>query len=214
VYKMIHRQLTALSAVAFVLAGNTNVLAVPVNSWNLSRDLMSIPGYPTAPTYTNSPTVGAWTFLYGSIGSPLPLSTFTSVPNYAYWGAGSTTPGVFLPTTNFATTATFTKGLTSVHPTPTQPVIVKWAGNTTGTVRVLARFSDIDSVCGNGVKWVVYKNTTVLGTGIIANGNHGAIFDTAISVLPTDSLYFVVDANGGDYVCDSTALDVLITATP
>jgi hypothetical protein len=213
---MIHRQLTALSAVAFVLVGNTNVLAVPVNSWNLSRDLMSIPGYPTAPTYTNSPTVGAWTFLYGSVTLPSSLSTFTYVPtNYAYWGAGPTNPSVLLPTTTFTSvTANLTKGLTSVHPSPTQPVIVKWAGNTTGTVRVLTRFSDIDPGCGNGVKWVVYKNTTVLGTGIIANGNHGAIFDTAISVLPTDSLYFVVDANGGDYFCDNTALDVLITATP
>jgi hypothetical protein len=212
---MIHRQLTALSAVAFVLAGNTNVLAVPVNSWNLSRDLMSIPGYPTAPTYAGN-TVGAWTFLYGTL-SGLPLSTFTSVPNYAYWSTSSIPAlAVYIPTATATvfSTANFTKGLTSVHPGPTQPVIVKWAGSTTGTVRVLARFSDIDSVCGNGVKWVVYKNTTVLGTGIIANGNHGAIFDTAISVLPTDSLYFVVDANGGDFVCDSTALDVLITATP
>ena len=213
---MIHRQLTALSAIAFVLAGNANVLAVPVNSWNLSRDLMSISGYPTAPTYLGN-TVGAWTFLYGSVTLPSSLSTFTYVPpNSAYWGAGSTTPGVYIPTATATvfSTANFTKGLTSVHPGPTQPVIVKWAGSTTGTVRVLARFSDIDSVCGNGVKWVVYKNTTVLGTGIIANGNNGAIFDTAISVLPTDSLYFVVDANGGDFVCDSTALDVLITATP
>ena len=212
---MIHRQLTALSAVAFVLAGNTNVLAVPVNSWNLSRDLMSIPGYPTAPTYAGN-TVGAWTFLYGSIGSALPLSTFTYVsPNYAYWGVGSTAPSVLIPTTNFllSGTANLTKGLISVHPASTQPVIVKWAGNTTGTVRVLTRFSDIDSVCGDGVKWVVYKNTTVLGTGIIANGNHGAIFDTAISVLPTDSLYFVVEPNA-NYSCDTTALDVLITATP
>jgi hypothetical protein len=100
-----------------------------------------------------------------------------------------------------------------VHPGTTQPVIVKWAGNTTGTVRVLTRFSDIDPGCGDGVKWVVYKNTTVLGTGIIANGNHGAIFDTAISVLPTDSLYFVVEPNA-NYSCDNTALDVLITATP
>jgi hypothetical protein len=146
---------------------------------------------------------------------PSSLSTFTYVPpNYAYWGAGPNTPGVLLPTTTFTSvTANFTKGLTSVHPSPTQPVIVKWAGNTTGTVRVLTRFSDIDPGCGNGVKWVVYKNTTVLGTGIIANGNHGAIFDTAISVLPTDSLFFVVEPNA-NHVCDSTALDVLITATP
>jgi hypothetical protein len=213
---MIPRQLTALSAVAFVLAGNANVLAVPVNSWNLSRDLMSINGYPTAPIYSGN-TVGAWTFLYGSVGSALPLSTFTSVsPNYAYWSTGPTEPSVLLPTKTFTysnLTANFTKGLISVHPGPTQPVIVKWAGNTTGTVRVLTRFSDIDPGCGNGVKWVVYKNTTVLGTGIIANGNHGAIFDTAISVLPTDSLFFVVEPNA-NHVCDSTALDVLITATP
>jgi hypothetical protein len=211
---MIPRQLTALSAVAFVLASNANVLAVPVNSWNLSRDLMSISGYPTAPTYSGN-TVGAWTFLYGSVGSALPLSTFTSVPpNSAYWGAGSITPAVIIPTTTFTSvTANFTKGLTSVHPGTTQPVIVKWAGKTTGTVRVLTRFSDIDPGCGDGVKWVVYKNTTVLGTGIIANGNHGAIFDTAISVLPTDSLFFVVEPNA-NHVCDNTALDVLITATP
>jgi hypothetical protein len=177
---------------------------------------MSIPGYPTAPTYLGN-TVGAWTFLYGSVTLPSSLSTFTSVPNYAYWSTSSIPAlSVSIPTATATvfSTANFTKGLTSVHPGPTQPVIVKWAGSTTGTIRVLARFSDIDSVCGNGVKWVVYKNTTVLGTGIIANGNHGAIFDTAISVLPTDSLYFVVDANGGDFVCDSTALDVLITATP
>jgi len=213
---MIPRQLTALSAVAFVLAGNANVLAVPVKSWNLSRDLMSIPGYPTAPTYSGN-TVGAWTFLYGSIGSALPLSQFTYVsPNYASWNTGPADPNVLLPTTTFThsnLTLNFTKGLISVHPGPTQPVIVKWAGNTTGTVRVLTRFSDIDPGCGNGVKWVVYKNTTVLGTGIIANGNHGAIFDTAISVLPTDVLYFVVEPNA-NYVCDSTGLDILITATP
>lgn len=209
---MIPRQLTALSAVAFVLAGNANVLAVPVNSWNLSRDLMSIPGYPTAPTYLNNPTVGAWTFLYGSVVAPSPLSQFTYVsPNYGYW-RNPNIPflGVYIPTQNAGVSI---KGLTSVHPAPTQPVIVKWAGSTTGTVRVLARFSDIDPGGGDGVKWVVYKNTTVLGTGIIANGNHGAIFDTAISVLPTDSLYFVVEPNA-NYFYDSTALDVLITATP
>jgi hypothetical protein len=211
---MIHRQLTALSAIAFVLAGNANVLAVPVNSWNLSRDLMSIPGYPTAPTYLGN-TVGAWTFLYGSLPG-LPLNTFTPAPNYGYWNtSGIPALGVYIPTTTaiVSSTANFTKGLTSVHPSPTQPVIVKWAGNTTGTVRVLTRFSDIDPGCGDGVKWVVYKNTTVLGTGIIANGNHGAIFDTAISVLPTDSLFFVVEPNA-NHVCDNTALDVLITATP
>jgi hypothetical protein len=208
---MIHRQLTALSAVAFVLASNANVLAVPVKSWNLSRDLMSIPGYPTAPTYGGN-TVGAWTFLYGSISVPSPLSQFTYIsPNYGYW----TNPnipflGVYIPTQN---AGILIKGLTSVHPGPTQPVIVKWAGNTTGTVRVLTRFSDSNFNCGDGVKWVVYKNTTVLGTGIIANGNHGAIFDTAISVLPTDSLYFVVEPNA-NYGCDGTDLDVLITATP
>jgi hypothetical protein len=211
---MIHRQLTALSAIAFVLAGNANVLAVPVNSWNLSRDLMSINGYPTTPTYTNSPTVGAWTFLYGSIGSALPLSTFIySAPNFrASWQDLGIDPflGVYIPTQNFSVQ---TKGLTFVHPSPTKPVIVKWAGNTTGTVRVLTRFSDIDPGCGDGVKWVVYKNTTVLGTGIIANGNNGAIFDTAVSVLPTDSLYFVVEPNANSQ-CDATALDVLITATP
>jgi hypothetical protein len=206
---MIPRQLTALSAVAFVLAGNANVLAVPVNSWNLSRDLMLIPGYPTAPTYPNNPTVGAWTFLYGSLPG-LPLNTFTPAPpTSGYWNTlGIHVLGVYIPGT-----ANSTKGLTSVHPGPTQPVIVKWAGNTTGTVRVLARFSDIDPGGGDGVKWVVYKNTTVLGTGIIANGNHGAIFDTAISVLPTDVLYFVVEPNA-NYFYDSTALDVLITATP
>ncbi len=208
---MIHRQLTALSAVAFVLAGNANVLAVPVNSWNLSRDLMSINGYPTAPTYSGN-TVGAWTFLYGSIGSALPLSTFTySALNFrASWQDLGIDPflGVYIPTQSGSI-----KGLTFVHPSPTKPVIVKWAGNTTGTVRVLTRFSDIDPGCGDGVKWVVYKNTTVLGTGIIANGNHGAIFDTAISVLPTDVLYFVVEPNANSQ-CDSTALDVLITATP
>jgi hypothetical protein len=213
---MIHRQLTALSAIAFVLASNANVLAAPVNSWNLSRDLTSIPGYPTAPTYSGN-TVGAWTFLYGSVTLPSSLSTFTSVtsPGYGYWStSGIPSLGVYIPTTTFTSgVANATKGLIHVHPGPTQPVIVKWAGNTTGTVRVLARFSDIDPVCGNGVKWVVYKNTTVLGTGIIANGNHGAIFDTAISVLPTDVLYFVVEPNA-NYFYDSTALDVLITATP
>ncbi|MCA3555528.1 hypothetical protein [Aestuariivirga sp.] len=216
---MLLRRLTALSAATLVLMSSVNVLAAPARSWDLSRDVMSIPGYPNVTSYSGN-TVGTWSFHYGAVSAPLSLGTFTSVPNTFYWGSGggSNTPGVFVPgqsSTYF--TASFTKGLVSLHPGPTQPVIVKWAGSTTSAVRVLARFSDIDPTvsvnCADGVKWVVYKNTTVLGNGVIANGNHGAVFDTAVSVVPADNLYFVVEPNV-NYSCDSTALDVLITATP
>jgi hypothetical protein len=216
--KMLFRRLTALSAATLVLMSSVNVLAAPVSSWSLSRDLMAIPGYPTVPTYLGN-IVGPWTFLHGSVSSPLPVGAFVSYPpNYASWGGsvvGMVLPTVVIPLQSFTSSwnTNYTKGLTSVHPGPNRPVIVNWAGKTTGTVRVLARISDLDPNCGDGVKWVVYKNTAVLGTGVIANGNHGAIFDTAISVVLTDALNFVVEPNA-DYFCDSTALDVLITQTP
>lgn len=210
---MLRRRLMALSAASFVLMSSVNVLAAPARSWNLSRDVMSIPGYPIVPSYVGN-AVGTWSFWSGTVGTPLPLLTFTSATNVFYWGNVFTTGVVIVPGLSFTSvTANFTKGLVSLHPSPTQPVIVKWAGSTTSAVRVLARFSDIDPNCGDGVKWVVYKNTTVLGSGVIANGNHGAVFGTAVSVVPADSLYFVVEPHA-NYQCDNTALDVLITATP
>jgi hypothetical protein len=223
---MVYRQFTALSTVALLLAGNMSAIAVPADSWNLSRDIMSIPGFPTNPTPLTPSTVGTWTFMqdpsmtYNQANYlPLNSSTFPCVhPFMACW-KDTNIPhlGAYLPTqTTSVGNVSFTKGLMGLHPGPKNLAIVRWKSPVANkSLKILARFSDLDPNCGTGVKWAVYQDNNPLASGTILNGNHGAtVYKTipAANVSVGTNLYFIVDPNG-DYSCDSTVLDVMI-ATP
>jgi len=109
-------------------------------------------------------------------------------------------------------------GAVLIHPTPANLAIVGWKSPITGTVEVGGRATDRNSTCGNGVLWFVAHNDTDLASGALDNGGAqyfsaglGGDSLAAVTVSAGDFLYVIVDPRDGEYVCDSTQLDVTIT---
>ncbi len=208
------KTLVAASVVTLATIGMAH--AAPALSWNLSRDLM-------LNTVGNNPD-GVWTYMSSatphvestyqpmlSFSQPCPFSTATRC-----WRTNSGTDPTVLISDISQQILTFPAqaAVPIIHPGPTSAVIVRWTSPVTGTVKVRGRFSDIDSACGNGVKWFLDKGNTILLNGSLVNtgSGDGITFAQTTTVLTGDSLYFIVNRGANnDYVCDSTELDVLIT---
>ena len=85
-----------------------------------------------------------------------------------------------------------------------------------GQVHVLARVSDANAGCGNGVTWNVLRDNVSVASGTLANGANGDVVQLTVPVQAANSgyagtsLYFVVSPNGNNHQCDTTIFDVLI----
>lgn len=210
--------------VLLALSGWASAFAAPGVTWDLSQDLKSIPGYPSAPSY-NSNTVGAWTFLYGDVNHPSNLDTFdwNSYPGWAGWygsNLGTSGPSVVLPTRSFTFNGVnFTSGVATLFP-GSQPVIVKWAGQATGMVRIAMTFNyqHGNSCPTDGLSWAVYKNDAKGPVRFATQLNSSAslyqpYFD--IYVVPTDVFYFsvsnIVANNTAAFKCNGVNANITIT---
>jgi len=104
-----------------------------------------------------------------------------------------------------------------MHPGLTgQLVIIGWKSPITGLIDVSGFFSDLDPNCGDGIIWSVDKSipqeNQTLTSGTIANGGPLQSYSlSGLSIRAGQVLYFIVDRNQ-DYSCDSTGVDVTITA--
>lgn len=108
-------------------------------------------------------------------------------------------------------------GTVSVHPGPSNMVVVGWKSPFTGFASINARFSKIDTN-GNGINWYVEKGAVPLGVGTLPAGGASQRFDiSAIPVVQGEFVYFLID-NAGSLSFDSTGLDIIVTrvtpATP
>lgn len=206
-------------ALALMVAGcafSTMAQAAPAQSWNLSRDLIQNTG--TMTFGTNN----AWTVMYGSTGNSNQSSYavfnnyvptgFSGLPVHAWTKAGTQDLSVSIAQNNIPVTqGTFYAGLPMLHPTPTQDAIVRWTSPVSGPVNVLARLSDANGYCGDGVKWEIFKNNQLKKSGTIVNSwTEGNVEMGTMNVQVGDKLYFKVKAGSADHQCDSTYLDVLI----
>ena len=78
-------------------------------------------------------------------------------------------------------------------------------------VRIRGSFTDNDPNCGNGILWSIDRGGETLLTDDIANGAAQDFDLTNVRVRNNDVLYFIVDAKGSDYICDSTDLNLTIS---
>jgi hypothetical protein len=108
-------------------------------------------------------------------------------------------------------------GVVSMHPTPTQLVIVGWQSPIHGTVSITGGVTDLDGHCGNGIIWTIDRGSTTLASGSYPDGGQqsfaagvGGADLSELTVQTGEMLYFIVDPNG-EYGCDSTGMDVTIT---
>jgi hypothetical protein len=112
-------------------------------------------------------------------------------------------------------------GAVLVHPTPTRLAIVGWKSPITGTVAVTGQAIDRNGGCAtNGILWFVAHGGSDLASGVLDEGDAqdfsaavGGAALAAVDVSAGDFLYFIVDPRDGEFSCDSTQLDVTITAT-
>ena len=96
-----------------------------------------------------------------------------------------------------------------MHPGIDKLAIVAWKSPVNGNVMIAGSFTDIDSVCGDGVLWSIDKGSKTLRSGALSNGGTESFALTA-AVKKNQVLYFIVHPNA-EYSCDSTNLQLIIT---
>jgi hypothetical protein len=103
-----------------------------------------------------------------------------------------------------------------VHPGNDRPVVVAWRSPIHGVVSIRGGVADLDATGGDGVRWYIDKNTTLLGKGKLANGARQAFRGldaqdlNRVYVAPGDFIFITIDQNQ-DYSFDSTLLELTIT---
>ncbi|POZ52182.1 hypothetical protein [Methylovulum psychrotolerans] len=204
-----------IGAVALLSFGNLAIAGV-AKSWNLSRSVMN--GVPSNPW-------GVWAFMQNTPGNDDPakytlLQKHTLPPCGKYpqecWADLSTLAGISIPKKAFIfedNTSHFRlrKGIFHAHPGFQNQVILRWASPVSGAISLLGRVSDINPDCGDGIKWYLKKDSAILQSGVLANGMGSTFIASDIQVTKETKLYVVIDKKG-DYACDSTNIDMLITS--
>lgn len=108
------------------------------------------------------------------------------------------------------------------HPLPDSYSIAGWRSPVQGLISVQGSVRDMDAECGNGITWSVdlkraRSDNITMAHGAIANGGFQSFLDgsggnrlRSIWINRGDFLYVLIGPKNGDYVCDSTKLDVTI----
>jgi hypothetical protein len=108
----------------------------------------------------------------------------------------------------------------SVHPGPTNGVVVAWQSPITGTVRIRGRLVDADAACGDGVAWIIDHRQTggrrELASGDFANGGaqdfaKGKYANrlAAVEVKAGDRIELLVLPKD-NHACDTTVVELVI----
>jgi hypothetical protein len=202
-------------AIAALLASGPS-FAGPAYTWNLSND-MRLDTAGTNPDNT-------WTYMSGPLTGLHNVSTYVVMPSFqnpcdpnypttrCWRSAAGGDPSVMVDDISESFSTLYTSaGVPNMHPGISDESIVRWTSPIAGRIRVLGRFSDVDSYCGDGVVWYIDHGAATIAQGSIQNtgSGSGSVFYQTTSVRKGDTLYFIVTP-GGNYACDSTQLDVLI----
>ncbi|MGH3369107.1 MAG: InlB B-repeat-containing protein, partial [Nocardioidaceae bacterium] len=111
---------------------------------------------------------------------------------------------------------TVPSGRVLVHPAPEHTAIVRWRSPFTGYVKVTGAATDLDPDSGDGVRWTIDRNTTILAEGAVHDSSQafggGAL--AAVPVAKGDTLAFIVAPGEAGYFDDTTQLDVVIERIP
>jgi regulation of enolase protein 1 (concanavalin A-like superfamily) len=86
------------------------------------------------------------------------------------------------------------------HPGPSLGAVRRWTATKAGPVGVFGNVHDLDSGGGDGVLAVIHKNGVEVWRAVIANGDAtGANFSLPVSLIPGDTLDFIVNPNGNNF---------------
>ena len=216
------RNFLSVAAIAAALVACTTASATPAHSWNLSRSMMN--GFTSNPFGEGQ----VWTAMYDAVGETLNPAKYQPMPNFVSNYDGRPNDAWTFPPSHSlivqAPTGTFLlgnnppiqRGTPLMHPGPGKSSVIRWMSPINGQVQVLARVSDANAGCGNGVTWAVLRDGVSVASGTLANGVNGDVVQLSLPVQSSNggyggtALYFVVSPNGNNHQCDTTIFDVLI----
>ncbi len=98
-----------------------------------------------------------------------------------------------------------------VHPGPKIPVTAIWRAPVAGKISVQAILSDADPNCGNGINWAVRHGSHTLSSGVMDNAGSVETPPAEVDVRAGDLVRLVIGPRG-EYSCDSTQTDLVITS--
>ena len=216
------------------------VTASQCSQWNLASDFLISPNQEN-PNRDSCGNPNVWNFMASPTLTRDPQTYFLlphfyddlyHISGFEGWMGDATVEDYHVNTPNVLFNATgntlsigggttFLPNTVSVHPAPTQLVIVGWQSPITGNVAITGAVTDEGTNCGDGIGWFIDKGSTNLASGSYPNGGSqsfqngtggNALNDVAVN--QGDSLYFAVHPKA-NYYCDSTRLDITIRpATP
>ena len=205
-----------LLAAAFMSSlGSINTWAA-AQSWNLARDMYLMK--------ESAPADSPWAFMQSAPGGGL-SSGYTPLPSFLADQCGASPATCWQNTGSGAWIAifkgnhgfsgsggsfTFKHGDAALHPGVNTQSIIRWTSPITGSVKVHGRVNDLHAACGNGVALILKSGDTQVKSFDVPNGGSVVVSTDDIPVTTGAPLYFVFD-NKGDYSCDATSLDLLIT---
>ena len=227
---------SALVAAA-VSAGAGSASATSLSGWSLAADFRVAPDQAN-PNPDSLGNPGVWHFLESASLAHAPAGyglfpefiddRFNLLGLESWQSNIGDDPTDRLPTASFNARADnpvpfgidWPPGTVLVHPLPNELVVVGWQSPISGAVQVSGDVIDRHSACGDGIDWSVDKGASTLASGVIPNGGGESFASGAgaaklghISVSVGTFLYFVVGPGpNGDHGCDSTGLEVTITA--
>ena len=97
-----------------------------------------------------------------------------------------------------------------LHPAPDRYSIVAWKSPISGSVNINGVFSDLAVGCGNGVRWMIDRNTDNIQSSVLPEGGEQQFHVAGLKVMQGTVLYFTVDPLRGDNCADWTALTLTI----
>ena len=136
-------------------------------------------------------------------------------PGLTSWTAkGAPNPSLTINTTNAQvkfSTITLPARALCVHPGPKVPVTAIWRSPVAGKISVRADLRDADAHCGDGIEWAVRHGSETVASGVMDNGGTVEMPAKDVVVKPGDLVRLVIGPRG-NYSCDSTQTDFIITS--
>lgn len=116
---------------------------------------------------------------------------------------------------SFLTLTVPARGVT-VHPSPSEQVVIAWRCPEAGKFDVEGQVADADAVCGNGAAWRLEQLTgqgrvTLLARSFDNGGRSDWRLPKPVQLSVGDVLQLVVDARDRNHVCDTTSVRWKIT---
>lgn len=191
-------------------------IAATTLSWNLQLDLRA--GMATNPK-------GVWAFMQSIPSNKNPakyrlLPTYQNPCDLSRWNVPATP--VYSCWQDLASHSVISvpiKGTPNVgvHPGINNQVILRWQSPIAGNISITGGLTDSDPACGDGIKWYLRTESTILKEAVLANGKSATFSLPGLPVKKSARLYLVIDKGKNNW-CDATdiAFNIkqLTTVTP